>query len=490
MNKKTYNYIKKREQEHQKAKIKDDEKFSKILQEEYQRTLREIENRINWWIGKYADDNEIYIEQARQIVREADIKELKEKAKEYVKNKDLSPKANKEMRIYNLKMKIARDELLQKYIDLELAKLGTKEEKLLEDRILNESIEELERQSGILGKNLISDNKMKTIAQQIVNDSHTTAHFSDYIWANIKELRNDLQNGINRSILRGQNPNAWKKDLFKHFKGRTQKAEFAARRLAVTETAIAQTKAGLISAKDNGYDKVIVITEPGACKDCKPHDGNIVDIDEAKMGDNVPIWHPFCRCTVAAYYEYEDKNIIQSGGDGKIYPISDKTIDNLETPYIESLSKKENEKLNEYHKLLLKEARDKNESMEVAYKFNSFDGKIEKIYGDATELDMGHYSSKYVLHNHPNNSQFSNLDLLYFADSNTRYMTLVKHNGEIEVLEKLEGFSKKDFVIEYERAKKKYKHIIESNETLGYNKVVNRVISRKKVKIKKYGGIK
>lgn len=305
MNKKTYNYIKKREQEHQKAKIKDDEKFSKALKEEYQRTLREIENRINWWIGKYADDNEIYIEQARQIVREADIKELKEKAKEYVKNKDLSPKANKEMRIYNLKMKIARDELLQKYIDLELAKLGTKEEKLLEDRIFNESIEELERQSGILGKNLISDNKMKTIAQQIVNDSHTTAHFSDYIWTNIKELRNDLQNGLNRSILRGQNPNDWKKDLFKHFRGRTQKAEFAARRLAVTETAIAQTKAGLISAKENGYDKVIVITEPGACKECKPHDGNIVNIDETEMGNNVPIWHPFCRCTVAAYYDYK-----------------------------------------------------------------------------------------------------------------------------------------------------------------------------------------
>lgn len=327
MNKKTYNYIKKREQDHQKAKIKDDEKFSKILQEEYQRTLREIENRINWWIGKYADDNEIYIEQARQIVREADIKELKEKAKEYVKNKDLSPKANKEMRIYNLKMKIARDELLQKYIDLELAKLGTKEEKLLEDRMLNESIEELERQSGILGKNLIGDNKIKTIAQQIVNDSHTTAHFSDYIWANIKELRNDLQNGINRSILRGQNPNAWKKDLFKHFKGRTQKAEFAARRLAVTETAIAQTKAGLISAKDNGYDKVIVITEPGACKECKPHDGNIVNIDEAEMGNNVPIWHPFCRCTVAAYYDYANViDLKEVTINGKTYKVDGKYV--------------------------------------------------------------------------------------------------------------------------------------------------------------------
>lgn len=311
MNKKTYKYFKDRERKYQEEKIKDDEKFSKVLEKEYQRTLREIDNRINWWIGKYADDNEIYIEQAKQIVAEADVKELKEKAKEYVRNKDLSPRANKEMRIYNLKMKVARDELLQKYIDLELAKLGTKEEKLLEDRIFNESIEELERQSGILGKNLISNSKMKTIAQQIVNDSHVSAHFSYYIWTNIKELRNDLQNGLNRSILRGQNPNVWKSDLYKHFKGRVQKAEFAARRLAITETAIAQTKAGLLSTKENGYDKVIVITEPGACKHCKPHDGNIVDIDKAEMGKNVPIWHPFCRCTVSAYYENDDGDILR-----------------------------------------------------------------------------------------------------------------------------------------------------------------------------------
>lgn len=306
MNKKTYKYFKDRERKHQEEKIKDDEKFSKVLEKEYQRTLREIDNRINWWIGKYADDNVINVEQAKQIVTEADIKELKEKSKEYVKNKDLSPKANKEMRIYNLKMKVARDELLQKYIDLELAKLGTKEEKLLEDRIFNETEEELKRQAGILGDSLISKNKVKGVFEQIVNDSHVSAHFSYYIWTNIKELRNDLQNGLNRSILRGQNPNVWKSDLYKYFKGNVKKAEFYARRLAVTETAIAQTKAGLISAKENGYDKVIIITEPGACKDCKPHDGNIVDIDEAKMGNNVPIWHPFCRCTVAAYYDYAD----------------------------------------------------------------------------------------------------------------------------------------------------------------------------------------
>lgn len=398
-------------------KIKGDEKFSKAPEKEYQRTLKEIDNRINWWIGKFADDNVISVEQAKKIVAEADINELKEKAKEYVKNKDLSTRANKEMRIYNLKMKIARDELLQKYIDLE-------------------------RQSGVLSENLISDKKIKTIAQQIVNDSHTIAHFSDYIWTNLKELRNDLQNGLNRSILRGQNPNVWKKDLYKHFKGRTQKAEFAARRLAVTETAIAQTKAGLISAKENGYDKVIVITELGACKDCKPHDGDIVDIDEAKMGDNVPIWHPFCRCTVAAYYEYEEDRLLIESDAKSVAQTEMKKVQNYE-PYItqdlKMIAKKHESKLVglEYRmksedslvRKIISDAQEKEVTIEVAAKeindklrytfVNNYDIFTDSYFSLIDELEKGGYNTIRVKNT--------------FADGNTYkgINTLVKRNNDV-----------------------------------------------------------
>lgn len=199
----------------------------------------------------------------------------------------------------------------------------------------------------------------------------------------------------------------------------------------------------------------------------------IVDLDEAEMGNNVPTWHPFCRCTVVAYYEHEDENIIQSGGDGKIYPISDKTIDNLETPYIESLSKKENEKLNEYNKVLLKEARDNNESMEVAYKFNDFDGKVGKIYGSVTELDMGRYPSKYVLHNHPNNEPFSTKDLSYFFNNNKiKYMGMVKHNGEVEILIKRESYDLRKSIVEFKRSEIRYENKFANNEQKRYNKVV------------------
>lgn len=301
---KTYEYFKKREREHQKKQLKRDEKFNEIITKEYKKTYKEIQNRMDWWIGKYADDNEITIDFAKEIISKTDINDYKELAKEYVKNKDLSPRANREMRIYNLKMKMARDELLQKYIDLELGKLGTKAEDIIEEHIYQEVEEELIRQAGILGKDLIDKDRIEKVTKYLTTQSHNTTHFSEYLWTDIKELRNHLENGLNRTLLRGEHPMTWKNELKRHYDKRFGSAEYAARRLAMTETAIAQNNIAIDTIKDNGYDEVIVITELNACPLCKPHDGSIVKIDEAKPGDNIPIWHPNCRCTVAAYYDY------------------------------------------------------------------------------------------------------------------------------------------------------------------------------------------
>lgn len=128
--------------------------------------------------------------------------------------------------------------------------------------------------------------------------------------------------------------------------------------------------------------------------------------------------------------------------------------------------------------MLLKEARDKNNSMEVAYKFNDFEDKLRKIYGDASNLNMEDYPTKFVLHNHPNNEPFSNLDLIYFVDNPVKYMSIVRHNGKINVLVKNDKFNKRDIAILYNRFVSKYKTLIEQNVIKGYNKVVRDIINK------------
>lgn len=86
-----------------------------------------------------------------------------------------------------------------------------------------------------------------------------------------------------------------------------QNALFNAFRLAVTETARVQITTGLKLMKEGGYDKYIWIAEPGACHICAPYNGRVFDMKEASMGDTLPPMHPFCRCSVAAYFDMDEE---------------------------------------------------------------------------------------------------------------------------------------------------------------------------------------
>lgn len=303
---KIYNYFKERETNHIKNKIKDDEIFNKKLEKEYKRTIKEIDDRINWWIGKYADSQNIKIEDAKKLIQNADITDLQAKIKEYLIKGNISEKAIEEFRLYNLAMKVSRDELLMKYIDLELASLGESENKLLSKHLEIEIIDELKRQSGVLGRSIYNQEESAKIIKEILDSDFQSTDFSERIWTNQKELRNEIQNGLNRSLLRGQNPKTWKKDLMKHIDKRSQSALYQAKRLAVTETSIMQVRTGMRAIQDAEYKKVMVITEPNACDTCKVHDGAIVNLKDAEMGSHsikkgIPIWHPFCKCVISAY---------------------------------------------------------------------------------------------------------------------------------------------------------------------------------------------
>lgn len=87
-------------------------------------------------------------------------------------------------------------------------------------------------------------------------------------------------------------------------KGRDN-AIFRTERLAITEAGRVQIEAQLSSFQAGGYEELEIITEPGACPHCLPHDGEIVKVQDARVGENVPMFHPFCRCSTAAHMSRE-----------------------------------------------------------------------------------------------------------------------------------------------------------------------------------------
>ncbi len=273
------------------------------MRELYKYQFSEIEKLINTFIVSYALKEGITPAEARKKITKHDVEAFQAKAKQYVEDRDFSERANRELRLYNVTMRTSRLELLQEEIKLELMRLGTGEEMTLQEWLLKAGKTDLLRQAGILEMTVKTRESIEKAIKAIVNDNFQSATFSDRIWLNKRELNSQLGLGLERSLMRGENPIKWAGRL-KRFLNDTQKnATYNAERLAVTETSRIQETISRQSYAAMGYKQMEIICEPSACKICKPHDGEIVDIDKAKMGDNVPLWHPWCKCTTAPHMD-------------------------------------------------------------------------------------------------------------------------------------------------------------------------------------------
>lgn len=87
----------------------------------------------------------------------------------------------------------------------------------------------------------------------------------------------------------------------------------------------------------------------------------------------------------------------------------------------------------------------------------------------------------YVLHNHPNNKSFSNRDIEWLMEnSNVKYFSIVKNNGNTELIYLPENFDKIMLKTEYMRIIKKQKKIIDNDVQKGYNKVIEELLIKTK----------
>ncbi len=176
--------------------------------------------------------------------------------------------------------------------------------------------------------------------------------------------------------------------------------------------------------------------------------------------------HPWCRSTTVPYvgnwrykffkeregkYQVEDDTtkdeLQQAKVLGKKIYITDQAIDKVRYVDIPTHTKEENQFIQEQHKALLKDAKENNDSNEVAYLLK--DGKVTKVYGDqdsvsfvpgekATELLFNSKPNSIVmLHNHPGQSGFSLNDLKMFIENKSiRTLTIVTNYSVVKYISK------------------------------------------------------
>lgn len=292
-------YWRKRELENLQKNLKTEEEYIKTINGYYNYMMDQIQKEINGFYAKYAKKEGITLAEAKKRVAELDIKAYERKAEKYVKEKNFSEEANEEMRLYNATMKINRLEMLKANIGLELVDGFNDLQRYFEQILNNRTLEEFDRQAGILGKTIKNNAQM---AHAIVNASFANAKFSDRIWMYQDMLKAELSKLLQEGLIQGRNPRQLATHLSKLFGVSKTNAE----RLMRTELARVQIEAQKQSFERNGFEEYEFISLETACGICKNLNGKHFKIKNMEIAVNAPPCHPNCRCSIAAYEDSEE----------------------------------------------------------------------------------------------------------------------------------------------------------------------------------------
>lgn len=293
-------YWQKRERLWQEQQIKDDKIRMAEIKSRLIYARDAIQKEIDAQWQRFSDGQRITMGEAVKMSAESDTQAFARKAKQYVKTKDFSDEANRQLKLYNLTMRVNRLELLRANIGLEMIATFNDLDKYFIRQLKQVGTEEFKRQAGILGMT-IQEKGYITMVDKIVMASFNVTGFptfSENLWMYQNELKADLDKLLIRSITQGVNPRQLSPELKKFLtdEGR-ENAKFNAQRLMVTETTRIQTAVQEQSYIDAEITEYGFMSEPSACERCLAINGKVFKVADMTPGTNAPSMHPFCRCS-------------------------------------------------------------------------------------------------------------------------------------------------------------------------------------------------
>lgn len=173
--------------------------------------------------------------------------------------------------------------------------------------------------------------------------------------------------------------------------------------------------------------------------------------------------------------------IIKENSKKPITPITDKAISCIPKVDIEGYTEEQCLKIQKQHKELLKFSKEQNDNKEVAFVLKNDVSKMitEPIKGTDEKIDFGSAlqgKDLFVMHNHPRNSSYSLNDIIEFIKNDSiKTFTIVKNDGNIEVLTKLKGYDRLSLLTELQRMEKKR---IKTGSDSEYRKVIDKFLSK------------
>ena len=304
MSKKADNRLYNAERKAQAELIKRDLDRDKLITQLYQESYDRLQAQIDKFYLGYAGREGLTKQEAMKRASEFDVTKFSERARKAVKEKDFSHKTNSWLRVYNLKMKVSRLELLKAELGLEINSLTSNLDEVFDKARRSEYLAEFKRQAGILG---ISSKGAKKRLDSILDADFYGQNFSSRVWG-----KTGLQPMLQRDVFASLNRiytdmNGYQKEM-KLLANKYGTSEYNAKRLIKTEIARINSDTDHAMLKDNGFTHMIFVAESGACDICRPLNNTAVPIDKVEKGVNMFPMHPNCRCSAYGHIEMKYKD--------------------------------------------------------------------------------------------------------------------------------------------------------------------------------------
>ncbi|MFI3939681.1 minor capsid protein [Vagococcus fluvialis] len=283
------------------------------LQSIYSESAQQIQKEIYNFYAKYAEDNNISLQEAKKRLMGEDLSDYRANAKKYFKMAEKDPELLKRLNEQYAAGKVTRLEALNLELEYQKGVLSGNLHNSFETYLKKVADYAYKKIGGGLSASTLN----KPAFEQLLKMPWNGVNYSESIWGNVDELAKDLKEVLKQGFIKGQGPADMARELRKKYNVAKGRAETIIR----TDGTNVVNNATVQRYKDAGLTKYEFHAhiDSRTTPICKDHNKEIYLIEDYEPGKNAPPMHYNCRSTIIPTEEelYSEPKIGKKVGNEK-----------------------------------------------------------------------------------------------------------------------------------------------------------------------------
>ena len=282
----------------------------RLIEEQYKQAQKELEGKINTWYQRFATNNGVSMAEARRMLRDRELAELKGNVREYIKRGQENAFTGqwvKELENASARFHISRLEALKLQTQQSLGLMFGNQLDSIDAAMKGIYLDSYyhtayELQKGFrIGWDIAGlDQRQieKVVCKPWAVDGK---NFSARVWGNKEKLIREVHRELTQDILLGRDP----QKAIDNIARKMNASKNNAGRLIMTEEAYFSSAAQKDCFRDLGVEQYeIVATLDSHTSDiCRSLDGQVFPMKDFEPGITAPPFHVYCRSTTVPYFD-------------------------------------------------------------------------------------------------------------------------------------------------------------------------------------------